>query len=134
MTPLFREQAIAQQLQRLHGEVVVLPRVSHSLMGLVLMLIVAAAIALLLKGGFARKETISGWLEPVAGVPRVYTERSGIVRTIYVRAGDQVKVGDPLLKVNGDQYLSDGRSLDEALLAELQTQRDRIEQRLERMG
>lgn len=132
MTTLFREQAINQQLQRLHGEVVVLPRLSHSLIVLALVLVVAAAVSLLVMGSYARKETVRGWLEPASGVARVYAERSGIVRSIRVKPGDSVQRGDALLTVNGDQYLSDGRSLDATLLEELRQARDRLTDRISR--
>ena len=132
MTTLFREQAINQQLQRLHGNVVVLPRFSHNLIVLVLMLVVAAAVSLLVLGSYARKETVRGWLEPANGVARVYAERSGIVRSIRVKSGDSVQRGDALLTVNGDQYLSDGRSLEATLLEELRQAHDRLTDRVVR--
>lgn len=132
MTAIFREQAINQQLQRLHGEVVVLPRISHSLISLMLLLAVAAAGALLTMGSFARKETVSGWLEPVSGIARVFAERSGIVRSIRVKPGDLVQRGDTLLTVNGDQYLSDGRSLDATLIEQLRQAHERLTDRIVR--
>lgn len=134
MTTLFREQAINQQLQRLHGEVVVLPGISHSLITLVLVVVIAAIGTLLVFGSFARTETVSGWLEPTSGIARVYGERTGIVKSMFVAPGSSVKKGDILLSVNGDQYLNDGRSLDAALLTELKDEYKRVQNRIDRLS
>lgn len=60
--PLFRQQAINHLQHRLHGDVLVLPKLSHSVVGLLLLLWVIAVLVWLFYGQYARQETVQGWL------------------------------------------------------------------------
>ena len=120
---LFRQQAMQRQTERLHGDILLLPRFSHSLILGLLLAWVVLAFFWLISSTYARKETVSGWLDPAAGVVRVVAEGSGIIKQILVSEGDQVTEGQPLMIINGDRMLADGESLEVRLLEEYETQR-----------
>jgi membrane fusion protein len=129
---LFRRQAIEQQTNRLHGDVLLLPKLSHTLISGLLLVWVIVVLFWLFNSTYARQETVQGWLEPPAGVVRVYAEDIGKIERILVANGEAVVEGQPLLIVNGDRVLADGKNLETLLLGEYETQRTRLNNQLVR--
>ena len=103
MTELFRHQAIDHQRQKFHGAIV-LTRSPWQMAGaaffvlLTLGLLVFAATQ-----GFARKETVSGVLQPAAGVWRVVATQAGVVTQVAVAPGQRVQGGDLLVQLTAEQ-------------------------------
>lgn len=129
---LFRQEAIAQQTDRLHGDVLLLPRISHSLLITLLSLWILAVAAWLVTSTYARKETVTGWLEPPSGITRVYAEDTGIIKQVLVSEGESVVANQPLIIVNGDRMLADGDNLENRLLKEYEQQRQLLDEQLTR--
>lgn len=130
--PLFRTQVIEQKADHLHGEILLLPRVRHSVLIALLLLWVLAVVIWLATSTYARKETVAGWLEPPAGVVRLYPEASGQVKKILVKEGDKVQAGQPLVIINGDRILADGGNLESRLLEEFESQRRLLTEQITR--
>lgn len=133
MTGLFRQEAIAQQQDRLHGEVLLVQPLSIKLFSAAILLLVAAVTAYLLWATFPRKETVQGHLVPSSGVLQVTAPRTGIVRQVLVSDGDGVTQGQPLFVVNGDSILADGQNLEALLLGEYRQRQALLNQRIERV-
>ncbi len=131
---LFRKQAVEKQQDRLLGDVLVIPPLSYSLVTALLILFVAAALVLLVNGTYARKETVQGFLVPDTGVLKVYASRPGIVRQVFVREGDSVVAGQPLVLVNGDQILENGDHLETLMLDEYLAQQATLTNQLDRLA
>ncbi|KUJ82779.1 hypothetical protein AWR36_009430 [Microbulbifer flavimaris] len=132
MTELFRKQVVDRQADRLHGEILLLPRLSHVILLSLLLLWVLITIIWLINSSYARKETVFGWLEPATGVLRVYANNPGIVQKVLVSEGEQVVKGQPLFAVNGDRVLADGKNLESLLIAEYESQHNLLNEQLER--
>lgn len=130
--PLFRTQVIEQKIDRLHGDVLLLPRISHSILITFLLVWLVAVGIWLATSTYARKETVVGWLEPPAGVVRLYPEASGQIKQILVKEGDKVQAGQPLIIINGDRILADGGNLENRLLEEYESQRNLLTEQIER--
>lgn len=129
---LFRHQAVEFQKDRLYGDLVLLPKLSHTLiLGFLLVWLVLAAFWLF-SGSYARKSTVSGWVEPVGSVTKIYPRTVGTVKRILVEEGETVSEGQPLLLINGDQTLQDGKTFEEELLNQYSSQRRRLEVQLKR--
>jgi membrane fusion protein len=130
---LFRKQAIEHQKNRLHGEVMVMPRQSYIRICLFLLIWLIALITWLVTSSYTRQETVQGWLEPSTGIVKIFAETSnGKIRQIFVSEGDVVKQGQPLLIVNGDRILSNGSSLETTLLQQYEYQTSVINEQIER--
>ncbi len=129
--PLFREEAVAQQLDRLHGDVLLLPSVRISVVAGFLIFIVTAAVILLFTMSYSRKETVVGWLEPNEGVVRIYPEGEGIIAETLVANGDFVEKGQPLVKISNELTMADGVGLDERMMEEYIKQREYFTEQLE---
>ena len=126
MQTLFRQQALDYQRDRLHGDILLLPKFSHALVLFALMVWVLAVIIWLFSSTYARKQTVIGWLEPAEGVIRISSKSQGIIKNVLISEGDHVTEGQPLAVINGDRSLADGSHLEALLLQELEDQRNRI--------
>lgn len=129
---LFRQEAIEHQRHRLHGDVLLLPKFSYTLITGVLFLWIVAIAVWLATSVYARKETAFGWLEPPTGVIRIYPEDSGIIKSILVKEGDYVTEHQPLVIINGDRTLASGDNLETQLLDEYEAQRKLLHEQLVR--
>lgn len=129
---LFRQEAIEAKHSGLKGDVLLLPRFSHTLILTILLLWVFVVVVWLFVSHYARKETVAGWLEPPEGIIRVYAESTGIVQKILVKEGDFVVQNQPLLIVNDERILVGGENLDNNLLHEYNTQQKMLAEQLSR--
>jgi len=108
---LFRAKALQAQQQRLEGHVSVVQPVSSSVLCLCLVLIVFSLLLFLHQANFSRKETVQGYLKPSAGVVRIQSQRSAVLKQLYVQDGALVRAGQKLALLSSDEYLAAGHSL-----------------------
>lgn len=129
---LFRQEAQRAQRERLQGQVVLLPRWPHAAVATFLLLWVVAATVFLDRASYSRRETVRGWLEPAAGVIRVYPQSEGRLASMLVKSGDTVSAGQTLAIINGDRILRGGENLETLLLIEYQSQAEILRRQLRR--
>jgi len=128
---LFREQAVEHQKDGLHGDVLILPSMSHTLMTVLILLWICALFTWLFTSSYARQETVTGWLEPPSGIVRVYSDNStGKIKQVLVKEGQKVVKGQPLVIVNGDRVLANGDNLETLLLGEYHQQQQMLDKQL----
>jgi membrane fusion protein len=97
---LFRQEAIEfQQHHRQWGELALLQPLSTKIMTWFITTVVAVVLAFLFLGHYARKETVVGYLTPVAGTSKVFVPQQGTIKEIYVKEGQQIEKGQPLFAV-----------------------------------
>lgn len=108
---LFRAKALQAQQQRLEGQVSIVQPVSSSVLCFCLVLIVFSLLLLLHQASFSRKETVQGYLKPSAGVVRIQSQRSAVLKQLYVEDGATVQAGQKLALLSSDEYLAAGHSL-----------------------
>ena len=130
MSDLFRSQVVKRQTNRLHGDILILPRISHTVILGLLLLWLVIAVMWLTTSTYARKETIFGWLEPSEGVTKIYAKDTGVIKQVLVREGDTVLEEQPLIIVNGDRILADGETLENRLLDEYESQQSFLNEQL----
>ncbi len=129
---LFRQQVISNRRNRLQGDVVVLPRLSHNLLCLGVLCWLMLVAIFLTQANFSRRETVRGWLEPAAGLVLVYPQSEGKLAQLLVTEGERVVQNQPLAIINGDRMLTDGQHLETLLLAEYQQQKQALLRQLQR--
>lgn len=125
-TPLFRPEAVNHNRQSLHGDILVLPRLPYSVVLAALLVLVGLIIVWLATSHYARKETVTGWVEPLNEVAKVYAPEPGIVQQLLVKQGDFVKQDQPIMVVTQARFLQDGNNLQHVLLGEYDTQREAL--------
>jgi len=124
---LFRQEAVEfQQGQREFGEIALLQPVSTKLLGWLLAAVVTAAMVFLCFAQFSRKQVVPGYLMPAAGTVKIFPQREGVVTTLHVREGQQVKSGDPLLTVVTGHIAAGGEDTNAAKLTALRDQKETL--------
>ncbi len=128
---LFRQEAIAAQGLRLHGEVMMTPSLKVFICCVVIGVWVAMVFIYLSSQSYSRQATVTGWLEPDSGVVRVFAgQTSGIISQVLVSDGERVTRGQPLAIIDTQTSLSSGVSAQQSLAAEYQTQQLMLEQQV----
>ena len=122
---LFRQEAIEfQQHHRQWGEVALLQPLSTKLLTWFITLVVAVALGFLFLGHYARKETVVGYLTPMAGTSKVFVPQQGTIKEIYVKEGQQIEKGQPLFAVETSQIASNGQDVNTTMLDTLESQQN----------
>jgi membrane fusion protein len=122
---LFRQEAIEfQQHHRQWGEVALLQPLSTKIMTWFITTVVAVVLAFLFLGHYARKETVVGYLTPVAGTSKVFIPQQGTIKEIYVTEGQEIEKGQPLFAVETSQIAANGQDVNTTMLDTLESQRN----------
>lgn len=119
---LFRQQAIEHVTVRQYGTVILTRTVSH-----VVLTSVFATLGVLLIAFFAffettRKSHVQGMLIPTAGVIRVYSNQTGVIKDVRIKEGQFVREGDILFVVSSERSNAEASST-EALVSGLLVRR-----------
>jgi membrane fusion protein len=122
---LFRQEAIKfQQHHRQWGDVALLQPLSTKIMTWFITIVVAIVLAFLFLGHYARKETVVGYLTPVAGTSKVFVPQQGTIKEIYVKEGQQIEKGQPLFAVETSQIAANGQEVNTTMLDTLESQQN----------
>lgn len=138
---LFRPEVLSQQQAHWLGKVVLAASPSHSLFTAFGVLAIAGVAALSWFGSYTHKARINGWLTPDLGLIRVVAPQPGIISEVYVKEGDEVAAGAPLLILSTEveseagatrkQVIRRLRDRRESLLAERERQKQLFKQQAE---
>jgi membrane fusion protein len=122
---LFRHEAIEfQQHHRQWGELALLQPLSTKIMTWFITTVVAVVLAFLFLGHYSRKETVVGYLTPVAGTSKVFIAQQGTITEIYVKEGQEIEKGQPLFAVETSQIAANGQDVNTTMLDTLESQRN----------
>ncbi len=130
---LFRKQVAQHQRPKLHGEILMAPQPVFTLITCLLVAWVTSVVAYLATSSYARKATVTGWLEPDLGVIRLYSPLPhGKISQLFVSEGDSVEKGDPLVELDFTTPSNSHSSVESELRNELIKTKQRLTQTLER--
>jgi membrane fusion protein len=124
--PLFRPEALAERQAQWVGTVLLTPRASHRLFTLTAMLACAAVLGLLFFGSYTRTAHVNGWLVPQQGVIRIFAPRPGVVSSLQVAEGAQVRKGDRLLTLSDELQSSALGATQAQIMRRLDERRDSL--------
>lgn len=103
---LFRQDALAQTRDRLHGQINIAVPLSWRVLTYGLLTLLLAAVGLLSFGTYARTELVAGTFVPDKGTAAIVAPRGGVIEHVRVREAERVVVGAPLIDVRVEE---DGR-------------------------
>lgn len=103
MTDLFREAALDEQRQKVHGAIILDSRTPVTLTVWALCGVVALGLVMFFSAGFARKEIVAGQVMPTEGLVEVTSGLSGVVAERLVKEGQVVRSGDVLFVISGER-------------------------------
>ena len=124
---LYRQEAIAHAGQQSFGSAMIQQPLSLKIMTLFIFFVAAAIFGFLNYGEYARKVTVSGYLEPNRGVSRVYPRKTGIAEQIFFEDAELVEKGQPLVRIKIPYLLADGEEAHEQIISELIAQKKELE-------
>jgi membrane fusion protein len=128
---LFRQEAIDfHQRNRQGGQVALLQPLSTKILTWFFAASVATIVTFLFFGQYARKETVIGYLMPTAGTAKIFPPKSGTIKDIYVKEGQEVKKGQPLLAVETSQIAVNGQDVNAGMLAPLESQQTSLKNQI----
>ncbi len=131
---LFRHAAVAAHRDQGLGRITLASPPSLRLLSALACTVVAAVIALLVGGSYARHTTLLGELVPDRGLIAVVSPGRGVIVERYVAEGDRVAAGQVLYAISAEQF-SDGANGNHQRLAEmLARQRASLSGQLEDLG
>lgn len=122
MDRIFRKGVQKERSARVLGDVVLIPTLRHAWIVGSLCVWSALIILWLFLGSYSRKESVNGWLEPLGGTIRVYSENTGMISKVLVEEGQKVIKGQPIILVEDSKILADGESLNGQLVDEYKNQ------------
>lgn len=107
---LYRPEAIAGLRSR-HGRPAPLFDIGTWAMVIFMVAVLAGVLLFLSLSTFARKETVDGLLQPNSGLATISHPRAGTVKKVFVREGQQVRAGQPLMALTLDTNMDGGATL-----------------------
>jgi membrane fusion protein len=124
---IFRAEALEGLRTRYGKPVPLFGITSWAIVTFMVAVLVCVALFLIFSR-FAREETVSGQLQPASGSADILATRPGRIVAVYVREGQHVTKGQPLMRISVDQTLdSRGGSLGERVLAANQLQTSELQ-------
>lgn len=131
---LFRQQAIAHQRLGFRGGLLMTPKPSYMFATCVLIMWVVLVGLFLSTNSYARKTTVTGWLEPSHGIQKVYAEqRRGVIFNVYVSEGQWVAKGTPLVAINYGVQERFNHSVEDSLVDEIESNAQRLKTAIARL-
>jgi membrane fusion protein len=131
---LFRPEVYDKFGARSEGAVVDMRLPRAASMAALATLIVAALLALLYLGQYARRETVNGIVSTGLGPAKLYAPAIGTVVKRFVEEGDDVNEGDRLFVISTDRATVDTISTQNAIKREIEQRRRTFRADLERHG
>jgi membrane fusion protein len=124
---LFRQEAIDfQQHNRHWGQVAQLQSLSSKIIAWFIVAAVAIIAIFLFLAQYSRKETVIGYLMPTAGTAKIFALQQGTIRELYVKEGQEVEEGQPLLAVETSQIAANGQDVNITILSTLESHRSQL--------
>lgn len=119
---LFRNEAIDNQNDTAHGDIIVPASLGISFSATVTIGLIALIITFLYCGQYTRKAHLSGIVMPSTGLIKITPQYPGYVTGLTVSEGQHVAAGAPLYHISGERYNGQGTGTLAAMSLSLKTQ------------
>lgn len=128
---LFRAQVTESRKKRVLGEVSVIQPLSTYVLCIICVFFVLFFFVFLSISSYSTKHSVRGYVIPNSGVIKVLSGGNGIVDKMFVKEGDFVESGEPLLRAKNESTLLNGAQSYEMLETEIQQQIANLDQEIE---
>ncbi|MCC4589603.1 HlyD family efflux transporter periplasmic adaptor subunit [Xanthomonas campestris pv. cannae] len=123
---LFRSEVYENRRSALVGSISLrAPRIGWAFMGFGMCAVLAIAL-LLAFGQYTRREPVSGTLVPSDGLLTVAAPATGSITRVFVREGERVRAGQPLLEVSETQSSASKGDVGVAVSEQLAFKREKL--------
>lgn len=125
---LFRREAVEARRASLVGDALQARPISYPLLTAGSVAIATAIIGFAFWGEYTRKERVTGYLEPSAGLIKVYAAEAGTLIEKHVTEGQTVRRGDPLFVISTERASSQTPQAQAAAIAQIGERVESLEQ------
>lgn len=105
---LFRDKAIDAQKSKWIGEVILIRPFSFTVLTIVVAIFTVLLVSFIFFGSYTKRTSVKGLLIPNTGLIRVYSAEGGTVSEKFVKEGQLVGKGTPLIALKMTRYNSTG--------------------------
>lgn len=133
MDNLFRREVLEHKQHRLEGTISLIQPPVFKVLGLLILVVVILSLVFLSAGSYTRKERVSGVIEPSGGLLRVASGQQGVISEVLVQEGEQVELGQPLLRIASAKHSTEATELNQALLNQYRFQQKNLAQQIEQL-
>ncbi|WP_419149436.1 HlyD family secretion protein [Pseudoalteromonas 'SMAR'] len=133
MDNLFRREVLEHKQHRLEGTISLIQPPVFKVLGLLILVVVILSLVFLSAGSYTRKERVSGVIEPSGGLLRVASGQQGVISEVLVQEGEQVELGQPLLRIASAKHSTEAIELNQALLNQYRFQQKNLAQQIEQL-
>ncbi|WP_180028105.1 HlyD family secretion protein [Acinetobacter sp. YH16032] len=105
---LFRDKAIDAQKSKWIGEVILIRPFSFTVLTIVVAIFTVLLVSFIFFGSYTKRTSVKGLLIPNTGLIRVYSAEGGTVSEKFVKEGQLVENGTPLITLKMTRYNSTG--------------------------
>lgn len=105
---LFRDKAIDAQKSKWIGEVILIRPFSFTVLTIVVAIFTVLLVSFIFFGSYTKRTSVKGLLIPNTGLIRVYSAEGGTVSEKFVKEGQLVEKGTPLIALKMTRYNSTG--------------------------
>lgn len=105
---LFRDKAIDAQKSKWIGEVILIRPFSFTVLTIVVAIFTVLLVSFIFFGSYTKRTSVKGLLIPNTGLIRVYSAEGGSVSEKFVKEGQLVEKGTPLIALKMTRYNSTG--------------------------
>ena len=123
---LFRKEVQEHRAERLHGDISLAVPMSWHVIGFTILAALIATFVFLSLASYSRTETVSGAIVLDRGLAPIMPTRRGNVAALAVRDGQQVRAGDPLVRIRSEEDMVGGGTDSRRLMAALAQQDERL--------
>jgi membrane fusion protein len=123
---LFRKEVLERRVNRLHGDVSLAMPLSWHIIGFTLLAALVAAVVFLASASYSRVETVNGAIVLDRGLASIVPTRHGRIAALAVRDGQQVRAGDPLVRIRFEEDMVGGGTVSHRIMAALEEQDQRL--------
>jgi membrane fusion protein len=116
---LFRQQAIDAQREKLLGEVSLARPVPMWVFTVLALAFAAALVVFSIWGEYSRRERVDGFLALDTGAARILASEPGIVAEILAKEGEEVQLGQPLIRLSFERGTASGGTSSELVQREI---------------
>jgi membrane fusion protein len=102
-TSLFRSEALEAKRGEWLGSILVAAPLSRWIWTALALSFAVALVLFLVLGHYTRRETVTGQLVPSAGLLNLSASNAGLVTHVWVRDGEAVRQGNPLIEISSEQ-------------------------------
>jgi len=125
--PLFRQEAIDAQREKLLGEVSLARPVPLWIFTAVALAFALGLVGFSVWGEYARRERVDGFLALDSGAARLLAPEAGLVAELLAKEGEEVQAGQPLIRLSFERGTASGATSGELVQKEITERRAGLE-------